>query len=488
MNYEQFTRILRTHWVTLFVTVLTMVAGALVFSLLTTPLYQATSRLFVSTSAGLTLDDLYQGHRFSKERVVSYAELIEGRALAKRTVDKLKLDMPASELQARVKAVSKTDTVIIDVQVRDESATRAREIADAMADEFVAMVEELETPAPAGATPDARVTVQQRAEVPDRPVVPNTKRNIAMGLITGIFLGIGLAFLRTALDKTIKDQETLEHIAGVSVIGAIPADQQIHDEPAIDFGKNNTPTAESFRKLRTNLRLLSIDNPPRVIVVTSSLPQEGKSVTAINIALALAEVGYQVVLVDGDLRRSSLASYLRIESRIGFSSVLSGQTSLSEALKATRFPRLTVLPAGTKPPNPSELLDSATAGQIVKELRETFDYVIVDSTPLLAVTDAAIMSAEADATILAARFATVKPKQLAHAVASLSDINTRLLGMVMTLTPPDNDASYSYYDDGNHSASSLRPHLLDRVAHRASRPVSGRRPRHRRRQDPPAQQ
>lgn len=480
MNFEEFTKVLRTRWLTVWVTTLVVAAGALTYSLLTTPLYQASTRLFVSTSAGASLNDLYQGNRFSQERVLSYAELIEGKTLVERTIDKLNLDMTAATLQTRIKATSKTDTVLIDVRVRDESPTLARDIANSLSDEFVAMVRELETPDPGG-TPDARVIVQQRAEVPDKPVVPQTSRNVAIGIVAGIFLGIGLAVLRTVLDKRVKDQATLEDISGVSVIGVIPVDKQLHTEPAINFDNNNSATAEAFRKLRTNLQFLSVENPPRVIVVTSSLPKEGKSVTAINIALVLAEIGYRVVLVDGDLRRSSLARYLKMVEPVGFSTVLSGQTALSQALKPTRFPRLTVLTAGATPPNPSELLGSMAAGQVIKELRHAFDFVIVDSSPLLAVTDAAILSAEADATIIAARFAGVKRDQLAHAVAGLADIHAPLLGAVLTLTPPRDDANYSYDGYGYYTSIVDRPRLRDRVTNRISGPTNGpERRRHRR--------
>ena len=129
-----------------------------------------------------------------------------GETLAQRTIDKLGLDMSAEQLQANVKASAKPDTVLIDVDVLDESPVRARDIANTLSDEFVAMVRELETPED-GATPDARVVVEQRASIPNHPVVPKTARNIAIGLALGVLLGIGLAVLRDLLDNTVKDRE-----------------------------------------------------------------------------------------------------------------------------------------------------------------------------------------------------------------------------------------------------------------------------------------
>ena len=419
--------------------------------MLTTPQYQASTRLFVSTNGGSTLAETYQGNRFSQERVVSYAELLMGETLAQRTIDKLGLDMSAETLRSSVSANAKLDTVLIDVAVTDESPVRARDIANALSDEFVVLVRELETPE-SGATPDARVVVEQRASIPNAAVTPRPLRNIGIGLALGVFIGVGLAIVRELLDNTIKDRQTLEEITGAGLVGTIPLDKDRRREAAIAFDSDNSSIAEAFRKVRTNLQFLSVDNPPKVIVVTSSTPSEGKSTTSINIALALAEAEHNVVLIDGDMRRPTLHKYLDLVGPVGFSTVLSGQATLGEALQKTRFSGLTVLTSGAIPPNPSELLGSQTAKKLLNELRAQFDYVIVDSTPLLAVTDAAILAAGADGVLVMTRFGQTKREQLTHAVSSLEDVGASVLGAVFTMTPTRGAAysySYSYYgEDG----------------------------------------
>lgn len=366
-----------------------------------------------------------------------------GETLAQRTIDKLDLEMTAEELRENVKARSKPDTVLIDVTVTDESPVRARDIADALSDEFVVMVRELETPE-IGARPDARVVVEQRASIPDKPVIPKTGRNIAIGLALGVLFGIGLAVLRDLLDNTVKDRQLLEEITGVGLVGSIPLDKDRRKEPAISFESDNSAIAEAFRKLRTNLQFLAVDNPPRVIVVTSSVPNEGKSTTAINIALALAEAEHNVVLVDGDLRRPRLNEYLDVVGSVGFSTVLAGGVSLKDVLQKTRFTGLSVLTSGAIPPNPSELLGSMAAKKVMDELRSEFDYVIVDSSPLLAVTDAAVLAAHADGVLIMARFGRTKRDHLAHAVKALNDVGAPILGAVHTMTPVRGGSSYSY--------------------------------------------
>lgn len=425
-------------------------------TLLTTPQYEASTRLFVSTTASVSVAENYQGNRLSQERVVSYTELLMGETLAQRTIDKLGLQMSAGELRANVKATAKADTVLIDVAVRDRSPVQARDIANALADEFVVMVRELETPEN-GARPDARVVVEQRASVPAKPVVPKTIRNLATGLGLGVLLGIGLAVVRDLLDNTVKGQEVIEQITKVGLVGSIPLDKDRRKEPAIHFDGNSSAIAEAFRKLRTNLQFLSVDNPPRVIVITSSIPGEGKSTTAINVALALAEAGHKVVLVDGDMRRPMLGSYLNVIGTVGLSTVLIGKATLAEVLQETEFPGLTVLTSGANPPNPSELLGTLAAKKLVSELRSQFDYVIFDSSPLLAVTDAAILATNCDGVLIMARFGESKREQLTQSVRNLEGVGASLLGAVFTMTPIRGNSAYNYGYYGYGSSSPTTP-------------------------------
>jgi capsular exopolysaccharide synthesis family protein len=442
LSLQDFLRILHARWLIIVATTAVAVGGAVAVTMLTTPLYQASTRLFVSTRGGGSVDAVYQGNLLSQQRVVSYAELLMGETLAQRTIAKLGLDMSPTKLAEHVTAKAKVNTVLIDVTVRDESPSRARDIADALSDEFVAVVRELETPQD-GTEPEARVVVEQRAAIPEEPVSPKPIRNYAVGIAFGLLLGIGLAFLRDRLDNTVKNQDTLEEITGVGLVGGIPLDKERRNEPAIAFDHDSSAIAEAFRKLRTNLQFLAVDNPPRAIVVTSAAPGEGKSTTAINIALALAEADHNVVLVDGDLRRPRLDKYLDLVGQVGFSTVLAGRASLDEVLQMTRFPRLQLLASGATPPNPSELLGSIAAKKILAQLRAQFDYVIVDSSPLLAVTDAAILAADADGVIIIARFGQTTREQLAHSVKNLGDVGAPLLGAIFTMTP-SRGTSYSY--------------------------------------------
>lgn len=460
MNIQDFVKLVRNRWVTIAVTALITILAAVAYTLTQTPLYQASTRLFVSTTSGSSTSDLYNGNRLSQERVLSYSQLLMGETLAQRTIDRLQLDTDAKELKSKVAAKSKPNTVLIEVSVLDTSPVQARDIANALSDEFVVMAKELETPIQ-GARPEARVVVEQRASIPEYPVVPKKRRNIALSVILGGLLGIGLAVLRERLDNTVKSQEIVEEITGTGAVGYIPFDKDIVEHPAISFDNDNSSTAEAFRKLRTNLQFLTVDHPPRVIVVTSASPGEGKSTTAINIALALAEADNNVVLVDGDLRRPRLAKYLDVLGSVGVSTVLSGAAPLGEVLQQTKFPMLTVVAAGLTPPNPSELLGSLAAEKMLSELRAQFDYVIIDSAPVLAVTDGAILAAKSDGALVVVRAGKTRRDQLAHAIGMLNDVGATLLGAVLTMMPTRGSGAYSYnyyyyggsYGDGKPASS-----------------------------------
>lgn len=353
MEVHDYLRILQARWKIVAVTTVVAVLGALGASLLTTPIYQASTRLFVSTSSGASVNEIYQGNLFSQQRVASYTKLLTGTTLAQRTLDRLGLsDLTSSQLAEKVTASSAPDTVLVDVKVDDASPERARDLANALSDEFVVMARELETPENGG-EPTARVVVEQHADTPATPVSPKTKRNLALGFAVGLLLGIALAVLRDRLDNTVKDRKTVEELSGTGLVGTVPLDKERQEHAAIAFQESNSGSAEAYREMRTNLKFLDVDNPPRVIVVTSALPAEGKTTTAINTALVLAEAGHSVVLVEGDLRRPRVSKYLGVVGDVGFSTVLSGQAGLEDVLQPSQYQGLWVLASGALPPTPA---------------------------------------------------------------------------------------------------------------------------------------
>lgn len=455
MDVQDYLKILRARWVIVAVTLIVAILGALGASLLATPMYESSARMFVSTSGGTSVSETYQGNLFSQQRVASYSELVTSEALADRVLEVLPLDLTASQLASKVKASSKADTVLFDITVSDSSPAIARDIANAMATELTTQVQELETPADGG-TPSAGVKIFQEADASSAPVSPNTKRNLALGAAVGLLLGIALALVRDRLDNTVKDRREIESISGKSLVGTIPFDKERKTHPAVDFQDlGQSSSAEAFRELRTNLQFLEVDHPPRVIVVTSAIPSEGKTTTAVNLAISLAEAGHHVVLVEGDLRRPRISKYMGLIGSVGLSTVLAGQAKVDEVLQPTRYEGLQALASGPLPPNPSELLGSEASRALMVELRSKFDYVIVDGAPLLPVTDSAVLTTHSDGALLVTRYGHTKSNELSRAIGNLETIGAHVLGVVLALTPSKKGDMYSY--SYNYSADASLP-------------------------------
>jgi receptor protein-tyrosine kinase len=192
------------------------------------------------------------------------------------------------------------------------------------------------------------------------------------------------------------------------------------------------------------LQFLNIDDPPRVLVVVSSVPGEGKTTTAISLAIVLAQSGQRVALVEGDLRRPRVTQYLDIVSGAGLTNVLAGVASLEDVLQPVGDGKLTVLASGPNPPNPSEMLGSAHMRDLIGELRESNDYVVIDSSPLLPVTDGAVLGALSDGVVLVTRYGATKRDQLRQSAQMLRSVDAKLLGVVLNMVPPKSATAYGY--------------------------------------------
>ncbi|WP_242640019.1 polysaccharide biosynthesis tyrosine autokinase [Mycolicibacterium sp. S2-37] len=451
MTVRDFAQILRHRWKIICLVTAVAILGAIVQSLLASPRYEASTRLFVSTTSEGNNSQTYDGGLFAQGRVLSYIELLTGDILAQRTVDKLGLDMSATDLKEKIEATAPTDTVLIDVTVTDSSASRARDIANTLSDEFVVMAAGLETPQ-LGAQPNARVIVQERAELPEDPVAPKTKRNLAIAAVLGALVGVFLALVRERLDDRIRSSAALEKSTGVGLVADIPFDAERRRNPLIAFETDHSAAAEAFRELRVNVKFQEIADGPRTLLVASAMPEEGRTTTAVNLALALAEAGHDVVVVDGDLRRPRVAQYLGLGGQAGLATVLSGSATLDDALQRTHAPRLTAITSGAAPSNPAELLESQVTKDVVAALGQRFDYVILDSPSLLR-TDAAILAASCQGVLVVARFGTTKRRQLTDAVHTLTRAGAPLLGAVLTFSPARKRSTDDYYSSADVSAT-----------------------------------
>lgn len=445
MDLRTYLRVLRKRWRIVLATVIVLVAMASAYTALSTKTYASSLQFFVSTSDSSDASQLAQGSTFSQARVTSYTQLVTAPVVLQPVITQLKLPDTAAELGAKVTATVPPNTVLINVSISDTDPAQAQKIATAIGNQFPKTVEGIER-VKAGSTSPVKVTLTKTPVIDTSPVSPKPVRNLLLGVVLGLLLGIGIAVLRHTLDTRVRTKEDVEELSDeLAVIGSIPFDNDAPKHPLLVETDPHSTRAEAFRSLRTNLRFVDAANHPRVIVMTSSLAGEGKTTTTANLALVLAEMGASVCLIEGDLRRPRLLEYLGMEGGVGLTDVLIEQVSLADVLQPFGKHRLSVLGAGQLPPNPSELLGSPAMRETLAQLEEQFDYVLIDAPPLLPVTDAAVLSSLASGAVLVVGSGLVTRDQVTTAVESLESVNGNLLGVTLNRVPRGSRVA-GYYD------------------------------------------
>jgi polysaccharide biosynthesis transport protein len=303
------------------------------------------------------------------------------------------------------------------------------------------------------------------ARTPGGPAEPNIPRNLGFAFVLGLTSGIGLAFLLEGIDNTVRTPEQAQAISGLPSLGMIPLGSKNNGESGAKAGpglmvaaskeavelitqsRPQSQMAESYRALRTSLLLTSLGAPPKTILITSALPREGKTTTSINTAIVLAQKGVRVLLIDADLRRPSIHKTLGMGPRVGLSNVLTGGATLQQAtMRSPVLPNLYVLPAGTPPPNPAELMASVQMNDMLTQLRDQYDHIVVDTPPTLSVTDAVVLSTRADAVVLVIRSAQTTKPALRRARDILAQVNARVSGVLLNAVNLDSPDYYYYYE------------------------------------------
>ena len=454
MELRDYLRILHKNWIIILICTLAGVAAGAGASILMTPKYQATAELYVSvrSSDSSVAQELAQGNTFARQAVQSYAAVVDREIVTSRVVEELGLTIPPRQLAEQITASNPLNTVVIEVAVEDEDPAMAAAIANSVAANFIdVIVNELEKPE--GNAPSlVKIEPLQSAQVPETPVSPRTPLNIALGCLLGLVAGLAVAIARQFVDTKVRSTHDIAQITDRPVVGTIAFDPDAEKRPLIVHEDPKNPKAESYRALRTNLRFMDIENTRHSFVVTSSLPSEGKSTTSANIAIALAEQGARVVLVDGDLRKPKVATTMGIDGSVGLTDLLSGRAEPKDVLQRWGRGRLYVLPAGRIPPNPSELLGSHTMQQVHDQLLEEHDYVIIDAPPLLLVTDGAVLSELAHGLLLVVASGQTPRSALAGAVAQLDNIGSDVSGIIVTKVPTKGPDSYAYGSYGSYGA------------------------------------
>jgi len=445
MTLHDYVQVLRRQWRIIVGCVVAAVAVAVLTIVSSTPVYSSSIQLFVSTPVGdaSNLSSAFSGSQFSQQRVKSYADIVNTPAVTQPVIDKLRLPFTAANLAGKISASAPLDTVLVNVSVSDTDKVRATAIANAVGEQLVSVVKQLETPAGGGSSP-LKVSVVKNATVPNAPVSPKKTLDLALGLLLGLAIGAGAALVREQLDNTVKNPHEVDELLAAPMLSVVAFDPGSEKRPLVMQSAPTSTHAEAFRKLRTNLQFINVDERPRSLVVTSSVSGEGKSVTAANLALTLAESGMRVLLMDGDLRKPRVANYLGLEGAAGLTTVLSRQAPVDDLIQHWGSRRLAVLPSGSIPPNPAELLGSQQMINLLAGLRESFDMVVIDAPPLLPVTDAAVLATITDGALLVVRHGRTTHEQLHQAVRNLRNVDAKIIGSVLNMAPVKGPDAYYY--------------------------------------------
>lgn len=455
MEFSDYLRALRRNWIVIVAATILGLFSAAALSLAMKPVYTAETKLFVAIQNSGSALELQQGNTFSQARVQSYVETAGTPAVLQPVIDNLGLQTTAAELSKKVAASADLNTVIISISAQDTSPAQAAAIAQEVGTSLIGAIDRLESPTKDGGSP-VKLSVVTPAVAPVDPSSPNTRLNLAIGLAVGAALGVALAMLRSSLDTKIRGESDLLRVTAAPVLGGISFDSDATKKPLLTQAPPQSPRAEAFRQIRTNLQFAHVSHDSKAVLVTSSLPGEGKTTTATNLAIAVAQSGQSVVLVDADLRRPRVDDYLGLDRNAGLTTALVGTADVNDLLQPWGEDELYVLTSGIVPPNPSELLGSEAMKQLILRLEHAFDAVIIDAPPLLPVTDAAVLAQQVGGVVLVIGASRVKIPDLQKSLNSLKMVQADLLGVVLNLLPakgPDAYAvNYYTYDSKDPSA------------------------------------
>lgn len=446
MELRDYLRGLRRHWLAIVLMTIVGAAAAFGWYLVQTPVYEATAVGLVQTRAVAVDAEENQNlvnnpafDSYASAKVPTYMEMATWKAVADGAVEAVGIDEPVAAVVSRISIENPPSTNIIRITAQAGSSADAVALAQAWMASLVTVIDEYEGDGTIGSSP-ITIGVDQSAVVPTTPIFPDLQTALIVGGVLGLGVGIAFALMRTVSDRRIRHADEVESRTGLPVVGVIPLTPSPEDSRLFNAAKmgdsaTRFAVAEALRALRTNLQFMDVDHPPRTIVVTSPLPSDGKSTIACNLAITLAANGKPVVLVDGDLRRSTVAATMGLPGGAGLSDVLSGRAQLSDVIqRAPHEPNLFVLTAGSVPPNPSEVLGSDRMRQLLVDLA-IHATVIVDAPPLLPVTDGAVLTNQSDGALLVVSLGKTTYDLLEKSIDTLAKAGGRALGVVINKAP-----------------------------------------------------
>lgn len=430
MTIQDYLDALRRYW--LVIVLLALLGGGAAFGYARTlpAEYSSTAAVMVVPQRGENTNELVQGSSYVQNLVQTYAVLAASPMVLSPVIDELGLDETPTRLASRVSVVNTLNTVVIEISVTDTDPEQAQRIVAQITDSLTDAVTQV-SPKDAANEPAVRLTTIAPARMPQAPIGPNTRLITLIGIALGLGVGVVFALVRRFLRTLIGERDDIVAVTDAPVIGEIVAWRSGDSVVSTMLVNRDSRTAESFRALAANLKYVAVDRDLRVVMVTSSAPHEGKSSISIGLAASLAESGNRVLLIDADLRRSSVATQMQLEGAVGLTSILVGDVSFEHAVQHSEPLNVDLIAGGALAPNPGQLIMSKRLTDVVAKARAEYEYVIIDSAPTLAVSDALWLANLTDGVLVVARAGKTRRKQVVAVLRALKSTRKDVVGVVL---------------------------------------------------------
>ena len=459
METAQYLRALGRSWYLVLVALIAGGAGGWYVYHQATPLYRTSVKMVVSGAGGTSTDEV-TARVLAGQRAEALAQV----APTPPAVDAAKKAAGFPADGPSVNAVAETSSPFVIVTVSDSSAQRAQAIANKFASTLPAVLEQLE-----GVRTNLTLSNLAPAGLPSSPYSPKIKKDVGLGLAVGLVLGVFIALLRGVFNRTVRDSDELEQLSGLTVLGTVPRDMPKKLLPAVTDPRS--ARAEAYRQVRTTLLNVQ-ERDLHTFAVTSASLGEGKTSVASNLAAVFSRAGHRVALIDADLRRPKVGPFFNLRTQYGLTEVLSGVVPLHQALNILDDGRLAILTSGRIPANPSEALGSVGMEQVLEQLAEEYEFVIVDTPPVLPVTDASVLAPKVDGVVVVTRIGHTTRERVRRALAALDRVNATVLGVVPNQAGKGADRDYRYpykytptrrSKDSSHHEAVAADHLMDEL-------------------------
>lgn len=465
IDLREMIHILRSRcWIIIICFLIAVITSLTVNYKFLVPVYRAESTLFAGKEpnkiASLDLGEF----NLNQKLVVDYREIILSRLVTEQVINHLNLDMKVETFRSRVSVSTIKDSRFFKIAFESSDPVMAMDIVNALAQQVIIKAEDI--------IDIKNVVVIDVAKLPQNPIKPNKKLNVAIASVLGVMMGAFLVFFMEFLDRTIKTEDDVQRYLQLNTIGEIPEFQgeernikkkffnfkdkksksikrlkiTTASESLISLLDPKAPASEAYRTLRTNIGYANIDKQVQTIVVTSSGPSEGKSTTVVNLAITMAQVGKKVLIIDADLRKPKLHRYLSLSNDYGLTDIIVNKYPVEDdSIKVFgAVENLHVICSGSIPPNPSEILESKTMLELMESLKDSYDLILIDTPPVGQLTDAAIVGQNADGVVLVVSSGESNIDMAGHAKSALDKVNAKIIGAVLTKINASSGSSYYY--------------------------------------------